>query len=275
MRKYYKDEKPVPLNSDQVARSCRAITLEERAAIAAVLDRFFTKEPDGWHNERADHEIAVSKTARANGGKGGRPGNGVAGPETAHDTESQSESETGMQTDSETGSETGSGHPSSLLTKTSLSTTQPSNLPTKPLARAARRAAKGEGETVPTWEAYSKSYVHRYGTPPIRDRKVNSILAQLVERLGRDEAPEVAAFYLSHNRQVYVVNRHPVNLLLRDAEGLRTDWITNRRSTEAEARQADKTQAVGNAFAPLIEEAMAATEGPDFLSRRSESTTRQ
>ena len=83
---------------------------------------------------------------------------------------------------------------------------------------------------------------------------MNSVLAQLVKRLGKD-APNVAAFYVGHQRHAYVVGKHPVDFLLRDAEGLATQWKTGRSTTETEARQADSTAATGNAFAPLFEEA--------------------
>ncbi len=78
---YYAGEQPIPLNKDRAAIICRAVTLEERAAVDTVLHGFFTREDDGWHNQRADRELAISlpvievqkKNARANGTLGGRP----------------------------------------------------------------------------------------------------------------------------------------------------------------------------------------------------------
>jgi hypothetical protein len=100
-----------------------------------------------------------------------------------------------------------------------------------------------KGRTVPTWEAYSGAYYDRYGTEPVRNRTVNSQLASLVSRLGEKEAPHVAAFYVRHPDQFYVRAKHPVSLLLRDCEGLRTEWATGRQVTTTEARQVDKMQA--------------------------------
>jgi hypothetical protein len=77
-----------------------------------------------------------------------------------------------------------------------------------------------------TWQAYAGEYSRRYGVQPVRNAKTNSQLCQLVDRLGREEAPQVAAFYLSHAKPIYTSNRHPVSLLLRDAEGIRTDLLT-------------------------------------------------
>lgn len=107
------------------------------------------------------------------------------------------------------------------------------------------------------WEAYSSAYTMRYGTPPVRNARVNGQLAEFVKRLGAEEAPRVAVFYLTHNRAAYVRSQHAVGLMLADAEGLRTEWATSRSVSDTEARQADRTMATGNAFAPLIEQAKA------------------
>jgi len=50
----------------------------------------------------------------------------------------------------------------------------------------------------------------------------------------------VAAFYLTHNKSFYVQARHPVTLLLRDAEGLRTEWATGVKATTGEARNVER-----------------------------------
>ena len=90
-----------------------------------------------------------------------------------------------------------------------------------------------------TYESYRAAYHGRYGVNPVRNQKVNSLLCKLVEHLGV-EAPQVAAFYLTHNNPFYVAKRHPVNLLLADAEGLRTQWATNTKATTSEARNAEQ-----------------------------------
>lgn len=90
-------------------------------------------------------------------------------------------------------------------------------------------AARPKGEK--TWDAYRDGYRKVYGVEPVRNAKVNSQICQLVDRLGAEEAPQVAAFYLAHKKQIYASNRHPVSLLLRDAEGIRTDFLTKRAGT--------------------------------------------
>lgn len=105
------------------------------------------------------------------------------------------------------------------------------------------------------WEAYAGAYRARYGVDPVRNQRSNVLLCQLVDRLGAREAPAVAAFYLRHQKSVYVAGRHPIELLLRDAEAIRTDWMTGRQSTVAAAVQGDRTQQNANVFTKLIEEA--------------------
>ncbi len=92
---------------------------------------------------------------------------------------------------------------------------------------------------IATWTSYAQAYEARYHVQPVRNRTVNSHLKALVNRLGTDEAPQVAAFYLTHNKPFYVTARHPTNLLLKDAEGLRTEWATGIKATTGEAKQAE------------------------------------
>jgi hypothetical protein len=108
-----------------------------------------------------------------------------------------------------------------------------------------------------TWKAYANAHYERYGTEPVRNQKVNSLVKQFVQRIGFADAPYVAAFYVRHNGQFYVQKVHPVELMLKDAEGLRTQWATNRTMTGTRARQMDRTQANGS----VVDEAMRILEG--------------
>lgn len=109
--------------------------------------------------------------------------------------------------------------------------------------------------TAETWKAYAAAYQKRWGVEPMRNMKVNGQLAQFVTRIPAAEAPLVAAFFVQSNRGLYVSAKHPVDLLLRNAESLRTEWATGRSGTDTEARQADRTAATGNVFGKLIQEA--------------------
>ncbi len=94
----------------------------------------------------------------------------------------------------------------------------------------------------PTWEAYRDAYAKRYGEPPIRNASVNAKVAQFVNRVGVGDSPGVAEFYLTHNDAFYVKSMHPVGLLLKDAEKLRTEWVTGMRMTGATAREVERMQ---------------------------------
>lgn len=113
-------------------------------------------------------------------------------------------------------------------------------------------------KTSAVWDAYSKAYELRYQAAPVRNAKVNAQLGQFVDRLGAEEAPEVAAFYLRHQARYYVQQMHSIGPLVADCEKLRTEWATGRQTTATQALQADKTQTNFNAFAPLLAQAEAA-----------------
>jgi hypothetical protein len=106
--------------------------------------------------------------------------------------------------------------------------------------------------TAALWEAYSAAYEKRYGAEPVRNATVNGQLAAVVKRLGAEEAPEVAAFYVAHKAAFYAQKGHPVGLLLLDAEKLRTEWVTGRQITSTAARQQERTAANGQVWDSLL-----------------------
>lgn len=61
LRVYYQHERAIPADLKQACRLVRASRPVERAAVETVLAEFFTLEPDGWHQKRADAEIANAK----------------------------------------------------------------------------------------------------------------------------------------------------------------------------------------------------------------------
>ena len=75
---------------------------------------------------------------------------------------------------------------------------------------------------------------------------------QFVQRIGREESPHVAWFYLSHANAFYVKKGHDLGSLVADAEKLRTEWATNRMITSTSAQQADRTQSNLNAAQEAI-----------------------
>jgi len=231
---YYAEEQPIPATPEEIYVICRAIKAEDRRAVDTVLKRYFVKRQDGYHNSRADKEIATAKQARINGAKGGRPITGI-------ETETKTETETGLITE-EGG---GSLHPPTTNHQPPAFSLQP--LTRQPSTKgkkcsAAPRASAPSGTE--TWEAYATAYLVRYKMPPVRNATVNACIVQFVKRIGIVEAPQVAAFYVGHNNAFYVRKGHSVSPMLSDAEKLRTEWATGRKITGLEARSAEQKDAV-------------------------------
>ncbi len=111
-----------------------------------------------------------------------------------------------------------------------------------------------QAPTATTWTAYAQAYLERYGVEPTRNATVNGQLAQFVTRVPVAEAAQIAVFFVRHNKHFYISSRHAVGALLRDAEGLRTEWLSGRMVTDTEARQADRTQTNANVWGKLIAE---------------------
>lgn len=114
--------------------------------------------------------------------------------------------------------------------------------------------------TGPTRESYSKAYLERHGASPVWNATTNSQLSRFVKRVGAEEAPEIAAFYVKHRASFYVQKLHPVGLLLQDSEKLRTEWFTGKAMTATEAHQGDKTAANMDGWLDLMSQ-----EGRDAL----------
>jgi uncharacterized protein YdaU (DUF1376 family) len=62
---YYAKRKALPLDDLALYRICRAFTPEEQGAVRNVLTQFFNEQSDGWHQKRADQEIAKAKEISA------------------------------------------------------------------------------------------------------------------------------------------------------------------------------------------------------------------
>lgn len=107
--------------------------------------------------------------------------------------------------------------------------------------------SKGEPKSKQTWTAYSQAYSRRYGHEPVRNQSVNAMLCKLVDFVGKDEAPHIADYYLSLNKSFYTQSNHPVSLLTRDYQSIRTQWINNTNQTSIDARQVEQQTSALNA----------------------------
>ncbi|MFV3334248.1 helix-turn-helix domain-containing protein [Pseudomonas sp. NY15437] len=97
------------------------------------------------------------------------------------------------------------------------------------------------------WSAYAAAYQQRYSIAPIRNAKVNGQVRELLKRLGTDEAPAVAAYFVGINDAYLIRNCHDLGSLLAKAESYRTQWATGSQVNGTTARQIEQTQANANA----------------------------
>lgn len=246
---YYSTAKPLPNDLERVYRRVGATSREEKHAVEHVLTEFFRLTNGKWVHKRIEEELAkwnmATQTAR---------NNAQSRWEKFRVNNNNADADA-MQPQCD-----GNANPDASRQPVAVSLPPVAVNPPEPARKTRAAPADGKGRAV--WEAYSAAYMNRYGVEPVRNATVNAKLAQLVDKLGAVEAPHVAAFYVRHDRQQYVVSKHGVSLLLRDAEGLRTDWATRHQTTEQEARQADKTASQGQTWHTLMEEAKNAKPKP-------------
>lgn len=81
------------------------------------------------------------------------------------------------------------------------------------------------------WNAYRAAYAVRYGAEPVRNATTNAQVVQLIKRVGAEEAPEIAAFFVGMRDPFYARKGHTLGALLADAEKIRTEWATGRPMT--------------------------------------------
>lgn len=99
-----------------------------------------------------------------------------------------------------------------------------------------------ECKTYRTWANYAMAYRARYKAWPLWNESVAGKLSKLIGRVGKDDAPKVAAFYVKCiNDPQVTLKCHPIGLLLLNAEGYHTQWLTMRPITTAQARQQENT----------------------------------
>jgi hypothetical protein len=104
-----------------------------------------------------------------------------------------------------------------------------------------------ECKTYKAWANYAFAYRKRYTTWPVWNAKAGGQLSQLIDRIGAEAAPQVAAYYLTINDARLINDCHSLSLLLAKAEGIHTQWVTGRQMNSRTARQLEDTQANINA----------------------------
>ena len=124
-----------------------------------------------------------------------------------------------------------------------------SSLPTVPAGqRKAKRPTKAQSQEAELarqeacraiWNAYAMAF-DRYGAKPVRNAKVNAQVPALLKRLGAEEAPAVAAYFVGINDAYLIRSYHEFGQLLAKAEAYRTAWATQTQVTGRTAQQAEK-----------------------------------
>lgn len=235
---YYLHESPLPISDDEIIRFHLARSTQEKQAVRTVLNEFFILTDEGWIHHKCDKVIQeyYAKSEKARESANVRWSNRSERNANAMRTHSEGNAD-GMLTINHKPI-TNNQEPSTKSHKPDSEPSGSVNAGDFIPPRAPKKPAKGEH----TWAAYAGAYENRHGVPPVRNATTNGQIARLVDRLGAEEAPQVAAFYVNHNNQYYVAKGHSVGLLLQDAEKLRTEWATGRKVTQTSARQMDKTQ---------------------------------
>jgi hypothetical protein len=114
---------------------------------------------------------------------------------------------------------------------------------------------RDEKVTAIIWRSYSKSYESRYKTKPTWNAKVAGQIKHFSARVPAAEAAEIASFYVGHNGARYIGSGHAIGNLLLDAEKIRTEWLTGRKITTLDARNAESADALKNQISRLTQEA--------------------
>lgn len=109
-----------------------------------------------------------------------------------------------------------------------------------------------------TWASYSNAYFDKYQTEPVRNAKVSSQVKDFVKRIGYEESPHVAAWFLNHTSAFYVQGGHVFGLLAKDAEKLRTEWATGKSMNSNRARQVERSGSMADVVNEIINERAAA-----------------
>lgn len=115
-------------------------------------------------------------------------------------------------------------------------------------AKKPRRKVTEKTDGSKVWDAYSDAYLRRYGVEPARSARTGSLCKQFCKLIPASEAPEVAKYYLTTSSNPYAQSGHTLSLLVRDAEKMRTEYLTGQRITQAQSRENDRVQGMGDGW---------------------------
>lgn len=90
-----------------------------------------------------------------------------------------------------------------------------------------------------TLNSFQDAYEARYGARMSENAKVYSQIQTFCKRIGKDEAPLVAGWFPSHPNGYYAQRMHSLDCLVKDAEKLRTEWVTKSVKTPPSEKRND------------------------------------
>lgn len=103
------------------------------------------------------------------------------------------------------------------------------------------------------WDAYQLAYKSRYHIAPIRNAKVNSLLKQLLNRIGVSDSQALIQFYLGLNDAWLVQHFHPLDGLISKCEGYLTRMKTGVEMSRAKAQKVENVSATLTASQKYLE----------------------
>lgn len=89
-----------------------------------------------------------------------------------------------------------------------------------------------------TWEAYRSAFRDVHGVEPVRNAVVNTQVQSFVKRTGHTDAPDIVDFYVRHPDPFYKLRGHDLGLLIRNHQGIVTQWKKGSPLLPAALRQA-------------------------------------
>lgn len=238
---------PLPLDLEKCYRICGAVSKEEQECVRGIIGEFFVCMADGHYNKRVAEEVRKSEALSTTRSSAGRRGGLAKAARQDKAVKDHLASAKQVLASAKQVPVSPSPSPSPSLAPSPVQDGGAPPNPPAPTARSGRVAQKrsqpvGNAEA---WSAYSQAYAEKYGAEPVRNAKVNAQIARFVDRLGADEAPGVARAYLGNRNALYVNAKHCTDLLLRDAEKLRTEWATGNVTHRRDAAESDRLSATG------------------------------
>lgn len=123
----------------------------------------------------------------------------------------------------------------------------------KPVKRRKKKKSDDDKPHLEIWHAYAWAYEQRYGVKPATSGKNYAHCKRIMGRIPMSDAPHVALHFVQSNHGWYVNKGHSLQCFENDCEKLRTDWLTGRQGTAAEAREVDQREAQGQVYQRVIE----------------------